>query len=343
MRYKDIGYDRDQIFVISNISQLGNKMDSFKADLKNKNFVVNATISRSLPHRHLSATVFKTEESDQNFASAYFLTDYEFAETFNTQIVEGRYFSKEFATDSSAVVLNEAAVKEFGLTDPIGKRIFSLDDGDNPDGYTIIGVMKSFHIENLHGKIHPVVFALNDPSDRQFLSIKMKGKDARACVGLVENLWSTFNPGKPVEYFFMDQEFELVYKEDIRIGKLFMSFSFLAILIACLGLFGLVSFSTERRTKEIGIRKTLGASITGILVLLLRSLSSWVIISNIIAIPVAYYFMEGWLSDFAFRVSITSVEFIIAGFLTLSIAVLTSLFQTLKAAMANPVDSLRNE
>jgi len=344
MRYKDIGYDQDQIFVISNLAQLGKNIDVFKEQLINSDLVQDATVTRSLPQRNQAATVYHVEgQNNKNYAGQYYLTDYDFAKTFGIKIIEGRYFSKEFSTDSNAVVLNQAAVKEFGITNPIGKRIFSFDDNNNPLALNIIGVIKDFHTADLHNKISPVVFALNDPSDRQFLSLKMKVNKAKECIELVETLWNNFNPGKPVEYFFMDQDYELFYKDDIRIGKLFTSFSVLAIFIACLGLFGLISFSAERRTKEVGVRKVLGASVHRITILLSKEFIIWVLLANIIAWPVAYYFMNKWLQDFAFRIDITLWPFLFSGLIALLIAVATVSYQSIKAAIANPVDSLKYE
>jgi len=344
MKYKDIGYDRDQIFVISNLAQLGKNIDVFKEQLITNDLVQNATLTRSLPQRNQAATVYQVEGQDnKNYAGQYYLTDYDFAKTFGIKIIEGRYFSKEFSTDSNAVVLNQAAVKEFGITNPIGKRIFSFDDNNNPLALNIIGIIKDFHTADLHNKISPVVFALNDPSDRQFLSLKMKSNKTKECIELVETLWNNFNTCKPVEYFFVDQDYELFYKDDIRIGKLFTSFSVLAIFIACLGLFGLISFSAERRTKEVGVRKVLGASVQRITILLSKEFIIWVLLANIIAWPVAYYFMNKWLQDFAFRIDITLWPFLVSGLIALIIAIATVSYQSIKAAIANPVDSLKYE
>lgn len=344
IRYKNLGYDRDKIFVISNMAQLGKSMDAFKEQLINNDLVQSATITRSLPERNQVATIFQTEGQDnKNYAAMVYTTDYDFPLTFGTKIIEGRYFSKEYATDSNAVVLNQTAVKEFGITNPIGKRIFTFDGENKPVPVNIIGVMKDFHTANLHNKIRPVVFILNDPSDRQFLSLKMKVKNAKACIGLVERLWDNFNPGKPVEYFFMDKDFELFYKDDIKIGELFTSFSILAIFIACLGLFGLISFSAERRTKEVGVRKVLGASVQGVTILLSKEFIKWVLLANIVAWPVAYYFMNKWLQDFAYRINLTVWPFLLSGMIVLCIAIITVSYQSIKAALANPVESLKYE
>jgi putative ABC transport system permease protein len=273
-----------------------------------------------------------------------FPTDYDFVKTFGTRLLEGRYFAKEFSTDSNSVILNETAVKELGLSDPIGKQILHPTEEEGKyDRLNIIGVMNDFHLETLHGEIHPVVFSLIEPEDNEFLSLKLKSREARELIDEIENIWAEFSPNKPFEYFFIDEDFDRYYKEDIKTSKLFTAFSLLAVFIACLGLLGLISYTAERRTKEIGIRKTLGASLPSILILLSRDFTLWIIIANVIAIPVAYYFMSAWLEEFAYRISINPLTFIIAGIVTILIALITAAYQTLKAALSNPVDSLRDE
>jgi putative ABC transport system permease protein len=343
---KDLGYNEEQILVIQGISSLGKQTESFKNEVLKNNNVITASVTRSLPGRNLSATIFKCDEHDinLNYAFAYFPTDYDFVRTFGTRILDGRYLEKDYPTDSNSVVLNETAVKELGLSDPVGKQI--LHPTDEPGEYNrlnIIGVMNDFHLETLHGVMHPVVFSLIEPEDNEFLSLKLKSWNARESIEELENLWAEFSPDKPFEYFFMDEDFEKYYKEDIKTSQLFTAFSLLAIFIACLGLLGLISYTAERRTKEIGIRKTLGASLPNILILLSRDFTIWIIISNLIAVPIVYYFMSAWLQEFEFRISINPLVFIIAGTGTLIIALLTAAYQTLKAALSNPVDSLRDE
>ena len=345
MRHKDLGYDQDKIFVISNLAQLGKNIDTFKEQLLNNDLVQSATITRSLPQRNQAATIFQTGgKNRKNYTALYYLTDYSFVSTFDTKIIEGRFFSKEYATDSNAVVLNQTAVKEFGITNPIGKQIFMFGDDNKTIPIHIIGVMKDFHTSNLHNKIIPLVFiALRDPSEKQFLSLKMKVNNTKACIELVDKLWEKFNPGKPVEYFFLDKDYELFYKDDIKIGKLFTSFSILAIFIACLGLFGLISFSAERRTKEVGVRKVLGATVRGVTILLSKEFIKWVLLANVVAWPLAYYFMKEWLQDFAYRINLTIWPFILSGMIVLCVAIITVSYQSIKAALANPVESLKYE
>lgn len=176
-----------------------------------------------------------------------------------------------------------------------------------------------------------------------FLSLKLKSGSAKESVAALETLWAEFSPNKPFDYFFMDEDFDAYYKEDIKTSRLFTAFSILAIFIACLGLLGLISYTAERRTKEIGIRKTLGASLSSILILLSKDFTLWIIVANIISIPVVYYFMSNWLEEFAFRISINPLTFVFAGIATILIALLTAAYQTLKAALTNPVESLRDE
>jgi putative ABC transport system permease protein len=346
IKNKDLGYKDEQILVIEEISSLGQQTESFKNELlKNRN-VVSASVSRSLPGRNLSATIFKCEEHDinMNYAFALFPTDYDFVNTFGTRIIAGRYFSEEYSTDTNSVVLNETAVKELGLSDPVGKQILNPEDeAGEYQRLTIIGVMNDFHLETLHGEMLPVVFSRISQDDKKFISIKLKAGDPKESIEAIETLWAEFSPDKPFEYFFLDEDFDKYYEEDIKTSKLFSAFSVLAIFIACLGLLGLISYTAERRTKEIGIRKTLGASLASILIMLSKEFTIWIIIANVIAIPVAYYFMSGWLEEFAYRISINPLTFIIAGIATILIALITAAYQTLKAALSNPVNSLRDE
>ncbi|HUX61645.1 MAG TPA: FtsX-like permease family protein, partial [Ignavibacteriaceae bacterium] len=262
-----------------------------------------------------------------------------FIKTLDIKLASGRYFSKEYPSDSLAVVLNQKAVQMLDIKDPIGKRLsFS---GSNIS-YQIIGIVKDFNFESLHQSIRPLVLLLNR-GQSSYLPIKISSKNISESVAFIKNEWKRFVPNKPFEYFFLDDEFSKLYLSEQKTSEIFTAFSVLAIFIASLGLFGLAAFTAERRTKEIGIRKALGASISNIILLLSKEFTKWVLIANVIAWPVAYYFMNNWLKDFAYRIHISLWTFILAGCLALIIALLTVTLHAIKAAMANPIKSLRYE
>ena len=241
------------------------------------------------------------------------------------------------------MIINEEAVKRFGWDDPIGKKVIQTF-GELRIYYTVIGVVKDFHFSSLRNPIHPLKIFLGTGSS-PLISIKIQSQDIPGSLKFIEQAWNRFNPNFPFEYFFYDSVFEQRYMAEQNLRTLFGHFSFLAIFIACLGLFGLASFAAEQRTKEIGIRKILGASSQGIVFLLSREFTKWVIVANLIAWPVAFYAMSTWLNGFAYHINIMDnwFLFIISGLVALAIAWLTVSYQAIKAAWSNPVNSLRYE
>ncbi|MEJ2617903.1 MAG: ABC transporter permease, partial [Ignavibacteriaceae bacterium] len=291
--------------------------------------------------RVFSETVFKLENApvSQQFLMGLITTDGNFAKTMGIDLTEGRYFSKNNPSDSVAVVLNESAVKTFNIKDPIGKRIIFA--GQNLT-CNIIGVVKDFHLRSLHQKIEPLVIYYRS-GQTNYLPIRISSNDISGTISAIKNEWKKFVPNKPFEYFFLDEDLNRLYHSDQKTGEILSSFSLLAIFIACLGLFGLAAFTTERRTKEIGIRKALGASVLNVIFILSKEFTKWVLIANIIAWPVAYFFMNKWLQDFAYRINVSIWIFILSGIIALFIALLTVISHAIKAARANPVKSLRYE
>lgn len=263
---------------------------------------------------------------------------HEYGKTIGYQIVEGRDFSREFATDTSAIILNEATAAAIGLKEPIGKTMYF-----NFKPYTIIGIVKNMLAESPYEPIRPGIYLLaRGPVDLYTLRLN-RNLSAGESISRIEPIYKKFTSGNPFEYSFVDEVFETKFREETRIGKLASVFTFLAILISCLGLFGLASFVAEQRTKEIGIRKVLGASVTNLWMMLSKEFIMLVIISCFIAIPVAGYLMNNWLQEFVYRTSLHWWVFAIAGLSALLIALLTVSFQAIKAAIANPVKSLRTE
>ncbi|HVO75921.1 MAG TPA: FtsX-like permease family protein, partial [Ignavibacteriaceae bacterium] len=270
-------------------------------------------------------------------------TDYTLAATYKFQMSVGRYFSDQYPSDKTdAYVINDAAVKSMGLKLPLENEIELWGRKGK-----IIGVVKDFHFASFRMAIEPLIFKIPDDNQQagrfRVITIRFKSKAPDKLISFVEKIWHEQLAGSPFDYYFYDDSLNKQYFSEIRMGEIFKYFSFLSILIACLGLFGLISISAEQRTKEIGIRKVLGASISNVSLILSKDFLILVVLSNLIAWPVAYYFMNKWLEDFAYRIDIHWWMFALAGGIALVIALATVSIQAIKAAAANPVDSLRYE
>ncbi len=259
-------------------------------------------------------------------------------------MAQGRFFSRDFVSDSNAAVLNEKAVELLGWNNPIGKRINNW--AQNRGNFVVIGVIKDYHYESLHHKIRPMALFLSGGYYKNvgmYISVRLNSENISGTIKYIENTWNNFAQNMPFEYSFLDEDFDNLYINEKQTRKLFTIFSCLAIFIACLGLFGLVSFIADRKTKEIGIRKVLGASVPGIVTILNKSFIKLVLIANFIAWPVSWYAMNRWIQNFAYRIKLSWWMFVFAAVLSLLIALITVSSQTVKAALKNPVDSLRYE
>jgi putative ABC transport system permease protein len=308
--------------------------------------VTGATVSGFLPVSSSSRNdnTFSKEavmDSKNGFNMQVWGIDHDYLTTLGMKIVKGRGFQKEFGSDSSAVIINETTAGILGYDDPLGKKIYSNDGSGNATSLTIIGVIENFHFESLRHNIGPLSMVLKPSSG--FECFKVNTSDIQGLVKQIEAKWKAMAPQMPFSYRFLDDAFNEMYSSEQRIGKVAMSFSLLAILIACLGLFGLATFMAEQRTKEIGIRKILGASVSNIVSMLSGDFIKLVSLSAIIAFPVSWWFMHKWLQDFAYRIDIGWWIFIVAGAVALLIALITVSFQAIKAALANPVKNLRTE
>jgi putative ABC transport system permease protein len=259
------------------------------------------------------------------------------------QLVKGRNFSSEMATDSSAIILNESAAKLLPFKDPINQTLYYLTSltPKITKAYHIIGIVKDFNFNSLREQVSPM--SLFYAEERGRIAVRFHSANIPSLISQIENKWKSIVPNQPFSYSFMDEDFNNIYQNERRIGKIAMTFSILAILIACLGLFGLVTYAAEQRTKEIGIRKVLGASVANIMQMLSKYFIKLVVVAMLIAFPLAWYFMNKWLQDFAYRINISWWVFVIAAVAAVSIALITVSFQAIKAAVANPVRSLRTE
>jgi putative ABC transport system permease protein len=342
MRNKKLGFNKEQLLLIRMRGDLRDNFESLKDELLKNPNIVNATATSNPPTSGYSFSNSRwnwegKNPEDEILMRANFV-DYGYFETFGMKMVQGRSYSKDFATDTSeAIIVNETAVKVMGMKSPLGKHLGAKDYYPK-----IIGVVKDFNFRSLHSPIEPLILILA-PNYCQVMCIRINSHNLPEMIGYIRNLWRKFVPDHPFEYRFLDESLNNLYQAEQRIGKIIDFFTFLAIFIACLGLFGLVSFMAEQRTKEIGIRKVLGSSIPGIVSLLSKEFLKWVLIANFIAWPIAYLVMNRWLENFAYRIDIGIWTFVLAGVLALFIALLTVSTQAIRAALANPVESLRYE
>ncbi len=266
--------------------------------------------------------------------------DYDYLKSYGLKIIAGRAFSKSFGTDDSAVIFNKKAIEQLGFNKPeeaLNKRIDFWGRI-----YTIVGVTENFHQQSLREAFEPLILRLI-PDVNGYLSVKTSGAEAGKTISVVKAEWNKFFPGNTFEYFFLDDHFNDQYNADQRFGQVFGLFTGLAILVACMGLFGLASFTTLQRTKEIGIRKVLGASVMSIVKLLFREFALLLLIAFVIAVPIAWLTTSNWLQGYAFRISLHWMYFAIPFMFMIAIALITVSFQSIKAAIANPVKSLRTE
>jgi len=354
---KRLGFDKENILVIKRGWAIGQKPDGspqepianktvfdvFRNDLLQNPQILSVAGAGSLPGKDFDDFVAIADgaSNDERLQFNYMYGDFNFAEAMKFELVEGRYFSSEIASDTLAVVINESAGKLLGYEKPYtGKRIGF--PGNSDFFIHIIGVVKDFHYESLYHNIAPLVMGMRNDS-RTYIAVRLHPHDVVSTVKFIENTWNKYIPYKPFEYFFFDEDYDKLYNAEKRIGKIFTTFSVLAITIACLGLLGLASFTIEQRTKEIGIRKVLGASVSNILLKLSNEFIKWMIIANLIAWPIAWFISHKWLQNFAYRIEIGLWVFLVGGGAALVIALLTVTWQAMKAATANPVESLRYE
>jgi len=346
MQNKKLGYDKDQVLVINDTYALGNNINAFKQQLLSDNRVVNATISSNVPGNNAAGgtVVYAKDIAEKGNRTEISISIYwienSYIPTLGMQIAKGRNFYPSAVSDSASVIVNEAAVRDlgFGESDPIGKTI--IRSGQRH--YTIVGVVKDFHYTSAKQKIAPLMMLASSNSNGSII-VKIKTADVHALINDIKNRWSTYNAAAPFSYAFLDEQFASLYSAEERTGQIFTSFSIIAVIIACLGLFGLAAFMMRQRVKEIGVRKVLGASVGSITVMVSKEFLKLIVIASLIAFPITWYAMYKWLQDFAYRITIQWWVFIVAGCIALLVAVITISFQAIKAALANPVKSLRSE
>ncbi|MEL7004382.1 MAG: FtsX-like permease family protein, partial [Bacteroidota bacterium] len=339
----DLGFDKDEIVLLElNYSTINQNIETFKNRLLTNSSIKNVTLASGEPGGFHDTMASEVEGLEDRPRFRTLFTDENYIPTYDLEMVAGRNFSEEFSTDlEGALILNERAVRDLGMTneDIIGKRIHT--EFVDTTYKLVIGVVKDYHFGTLKTEVEPLMIHMTDQAS--LMSIKLQaGGDAKAALAFIESEWEKFVPFKP-DFRFLDDKLDYLYQNERLQGRLFQLFSGVSIFIACLGIFGLASFTATQRRKEIGIRKALGASVKSISNLLARDYIKLVLIANIVALPVGWYLASKWLSEFTYRTSIDLSIFIIALVAALLIAILSVIFQSLRAALANPVDVLKEE
>lgn len=340
LRDKDLGFDKEHVIIISNATVLKNDLKAFRDKLSSQSKVISSSSSTVFPAvGEINMLPLRNEGTNVNYMMTWFETDQDFAETLDIKLIAGRYFSKSFTADSLNVVLNQEAVKLLGLKDPIGKKI--VFTGLNNRYFQIIGVVNNFNFESLRNEVKPIVITNTDTGG--FLAIRVRPDDIASTVKLIENTWRDFSPGEHLQYSFLNSDFEALFREETRLSKIFNVFTYIAVVIACLGLFALSSFMVQQRTKEISIRKAMGASTEQIALLLVRNIAGLVVLAYGVAVPVSYFLMDNWLQSYAFRTNLSIWVFMFTGIGILCIALLTISPNIFKAAVKAPLQSLRSD
>jgi putative ABC transport system permease protein len=347
IRQKDVGFDRSQVLIIKNTNALGHNATAFKDEVRRLHGVKNATMTGSLPTSgwRNDSPLFPDASGDikKAVSTQIWQVDENYIPTLGMQMAQGRNFSPDFPTDSSGIIINEAAAKLFGLQDAVNTPLYFMQNFPVKDftKYHIIGLVKDFNFKSLRAVVTPLCFILQPQN--QNIVFRIQSADMPGLIASIESEFKKMAPDQPFSYSFMDEDFNNLYSNEQRMGTMSVSFSILAILIACLGLLGLITFAAEQRSKEIGIRKVLGAGGRDIIVMLSKDFLKLVLIASLIAIPLSWWAMNKWLQEFAYRIQISWWILAAATSLALIIAMATIFYQALKAALANPVKSLRAE
>ena len=337
LQQKELGFDKEQIVMIPiRGTSIKSQVETFKTRLRQDAAVLNTSAISNIIGRDVQVCPFGAEGKTEALQMPGLFVDHDFIKTFGVQLQQGRGFDVAFSTDSTAFLLNQAAVKLTEWQEPLGKRMRFERPGQ------VIGVVNDFNFASLRERIRPMAILIL-PSWFSYVAVRLAPGDVQATLQRLENAWREFEPQRPFEPFFLDDNLNQLYKKEERLSLVLSSFAMLAIGIACLGLFGLAAFAIEQRTKEIGIRKVLGATVSNVTVLLSKDFVKLVLLANLLAWPVAYFAMNKWLQDFAYRINLSWWMFALAGALALLIAVLTVSFQAIKAALGNPVVALRYE
>ena len=345
MLNKDVGFNKEQLLVINRANVLGKKMKSFKESIKEIPGVINISSSTAVPGRNNNNNGYRIEgRKDESFLMVTNWVDYNYLETYGMTLASGRTFDESFSSDKDACLVNETAIKDFGITDIKMVRFMEPRDSGKMNYLPILGVVKNFNFESLRNPIGPYILKFqNDGMLWGYLSVRLSAQNYSKTINQIESKWKEFTENDPMQYYFMDEDFEKMYTQEKQNAQMAVIFSILAIFIASLGLFGLTSFTVEQRTKEIGVRKAMGSSIAGIYYEISKEIIILISISALIAWPIIYYIADKWLANFYYKINIGMISFIAGFTIALGIAILTISYKIIKAARINPAQSLKYE
>jgi putative ABC transport system permease protein len=345
MLNKDVGFNKEQMLVINRAGALESRVESFRNAVKEIPGVINISSSTAVPGRNNNNNGYLLEgRKDETFLMTTNWIDYDYIDTYGMKLAEGRSFDKSFTTDQQACIINEAAARNFGITDIKNTRFMQPGDTGKVNYLQVIGIVKNFNFESLRNPIQPYVFCFKtDDFQWGYITVKLNAQNYQRTITKIENIWKEFTSNDPLQYYFVDEDFEQMYIQEKQNAQMAVIFSILAIFIAALGLFGLTSFTVEQRTKEIGVRKAMGSSVTGIYYVISREIILLVSISALIAWPLIYYIADRWLENFFFRINPGAFSFLGGLFIAICTAVITISFRIMKAARINPAQSLKYE
>ncbi|MGB8358030.1 MAG: FtsX-like permease family protein [Bacteroidales bacterium] len=345
MLNKDVGFNKEQLIVINRAGALGTKVKSFKDAVREIPGVINISSSTAVPGRNNNNNGYMIEgRKDETFLLQTNWVDYDYLKTYGMTLVSGRSFSEEYTSDEKACLLNESAVQDFGINDIENTRFMRPAEGGRIDYLQVIGVVKNFNFESLRNPIQPYIFCFKtDDIMWGYLSVKLMAQNYAETINGIEEVWKEFTANDPLQYYFVDDDFEQMYIQEKQNAQMAVIFSILAIFIAVLGLFGLTSFTVEQRTKEIGVRKAMGSSVTGIYLVISREILILVSVSALIAWPLIYYIADKWLENFYYKIHPGLLTFLAGLLIALGIALATISYRIMKAARVNPAQSLKYE
>ena len=343
VQQQNLGFDKHNIMSLMHTMNLGNSASAFKTELLQQPEVQSVTFVNRMPPDVDWSSTFRAMDTQQEHLLVVYVVDHDALGTMGYQMVSGRFFSRDFPSDSGKVIINEAAFKQFGWDTFEGKKIFSRFNSLEGQEYEVLGVLKNFNFETLKNNIRPMIIILG-PEPNFETGIRFTSTDVRRNIEKVETIWKKYSPDAPFEYSFLDSNFAAKYQAEEKMGEVFIIFTGLAIIIACLGLLGLATFSAEQRAKEISIRKVMGASVGQVVLLLSKDFARLILIAFVLAIPLTWYMLDKyWLEGFAYRIGFDAGIITLAGVIALVVALVTVSFKAVQAAVGNPLNSLRSE
>jgi putative ABC transport system permease protein len=347
MQNKELGFNKDNVMVLKRADAIGDHIKSFKDDLLKIPGVMYVSASTAVPGHNNNNNGYRVQgRPEESFLLQTNWVDYDYLETYGIKLESGRFFDKSYATDKEASIINKCAVNHYQFTDPFGIR-FVVPMGDTPEDLqtrAVIGVVDDFHFESLRTRIGPYIMHFKDERNNWgYISIRLSPETGPATLTEIEKVWASYTSNDPIQYFFMDKDLQRLYKEERQNSKLAVMFTILGILVASLGLFGLTSYTVQQRTKEIGVRKTFGASVYNIWYLIAREILILITISAILAIPLAFWIADNWLQNYEYRINLSPFDFLVGFLIAIIIAILTISYRAIRTAQMNPVISLRYE